>query len=78
MVRDVIGFNNSDPRHAKVNPLRARRDKPHLWFQDGYWRVSPLPILRRRQGSKKLWNRAQNAAHVANYKARGPHGVCPC
>lgn len=34
-------FNNADPKHVLVNPKRARKDKPHLWFEDGFWRVSP-------------------------------------
>lgn len=67
-------FNASDPRHVRMNPLRARRDKPHIWFEDGYWRVSPLPIKRRQvtRMSSTLWARARNAVHVANYRIDYP------
>lgn len=42
-----VGFNNADPRHAKMNRLRARKDMPHIWYEGGWWRVSPKPIKRR-------------------------------
>lgn len=65
-------FNASDPQHAKVNQLRVRRDKPHIWFEEGYWRVSPKPITRRMKGNKlllaKWWGMAHSAVHMANYK----------
>lgn len=55
-------FNNADPKHARINPLRARKDKPHIWFEDGYWRVCPQPIKRRQRPDH---NKAQWAkAHV--------------
>jgi hypothetical protein len=64
----VKSFNNSDPQHAKINRLRARKDKPHIWFQDGFWRVSPKPIKRRQVTAmtSTLWARAHNAVHIAN------------
>lgn len=67
-------FNASDSRHARINPLRARRDKPHIWFENGYWRVSPVPIRRRQLSNMAglLWSRAHGAVHMANYTIDHP------
>lgn len=66
----MSGFNAQDPVHALVNPLRARRDKPHIWFQEGYWRVSPTPLRKagtvKSMRARKLWIQAHRAIGDAN------------
>lgn len=63
-----VSFDNSDPQHARVNPLRARKDKPHLWFEAGYWRVCPRPIHRRQPAgfNDAHWRKAQMFVFVMN------------
>lgn len=65
-----VSFNNADPKHARVNPLRARRDKPHFWFEEGWWRVSPRPIRRRQaKGFKSVdWSRAHAYVNTLNMR----------
>src|SRR3954466_8613041 len=67
-----MSFDNSDPKHARVNPLRARKDKPHIWFEEGYWRVSPRPIRRRQAPGFRPddWEAAHAAISEANSDLR--------
>lgn len=37
-------FSNRDPHVVCVNPLRLRRDRPHVYMHGGLWRVSPMPM----------------------------------
>lgn len=64
----IPSFSNSDPKHARINPLRARKDKPHIWFEQGYWRVCPMPIKRRQSKDfrKEYWVKAHLAVVKAN------------
>lgn len=62
----------NDPESKKVSdfryraelphPLSLRSDKPHLWFFEGYWRVS---LWNRRTPDLDLWHKANAAARTA-------------
>jgi hypothetical protein len=69
-VKFHVSFNNADPQHAKVNWRRARKDKPHFWFEQGYWRLSPRPVTRRQpQGFvDSHWRAAQRLVIALNVR----------
>ena len=67
-----MSFDNGNPPEGG-SPLRGRTDLPHIYFHDGWWRVSKMPhqIIAPRVHKAMRWHNAHRFVSELNNKRKG-------